>query len=83
MMYTVVAVSSVGIIRTPNQPMYRRFSVLVIHEQKRSQTLALARLSKVAVIFRFFVKVIVIYFPSIYCTCWIYYEIKKYYFKII
>jgi len=69
MMYTVVAVSSVGIINTPNQPMYRRLSVLVIHEQKRSHKLALARLSKVAVIFRFFVKVIVIYFPSIYCTC--------------
>jgi len=30
--------------------------VLVIHEQKRSHKLALARLSKVAVIFRFFVK---------------------------
>jgi hypothetical protein len=30
--------------------MYKRFSVLVIHAQKRSHKLALARLCKVAVI---------------------------------
>jgi hypothetical protein len=49
-MKTEVAVNRVGIIRTPNQPMYRRFSVLVIHSQKRAQRLALSRLSKIAVI---------------------------------
>jgi hypothetical protein len=41
MMKQVVAVSNVGIINTPNQPMYRRFSVEVIQLQNRSQTLAL------------------------------------------
>jgi hypothetical protein len=30
MMYTVVAVNKVGIIKTPNQPIYKRLSVLVI-----------------------------------------------------
>jgi hypothetical protein len=69
MMNTVVAVSNVGIIKTPNHPMYRRFSVLVIQEQKRSHKLALSRLSKVAVMFLFLCNVIVIYFPSINCAC--------------
>jgi hypothetical protein len=55
MMNTVVAVSNVGIIRTPNQPMYKRFSVLVIQEQKRSHKLALSRLSKVAVMFLLYI----------------------------
>jgi hypothetical protein len=50
MMKTEVAVKRVGIIRTPNQPMYRRFSVLVTHSQKRDQRVALSRLSKIAVI---------------------------------
>ena len=49
MMNTEAAVSSVGIITTPNHPMYRRFSVEVIQLQKFAHRLALARLSKVAV----------------------------------
>ena len=49
MMNTEVAVKSRGIINTPNQPMYRRFSVLVMNSQKRPHRLALSRLSKVAV----------------------------------
>jgi hypothetical protein len=49
MMNTEVAVNNKGIIKTPNQPMYKRLSVLVIKSQKRVQTLALSRLSKVAV----------------------------------
>jgi len=44
-----VAVKSVGIITTPNHPMYKRFSKLVIQEQKRSQIFKLSYLSKVAV----------------------------------
>jgi hypothetical protein len=50
MMNTEVAVNRVGIINTPNQPMYKRFSVDVTHSQKRPQRVALSRLSKVAVI---------------------------------
>ena len=53
MMNTEVAVSRVGIIRTPNQPMYKRFSVLVIQAEKRSHNETLSRLSKVAVINKF------------------------------
>ncbi|KAG6539833.1 hypothetical protein Mapa_018151 [Marchantia paleacea] len=49
-MNTEVAVNKVGIINTPNHPMYKRFSVLVTQSQKRPQMLALSRLSKVAVI---------------------------------
>jgi hypothetical protein len=49
MMKQVVAASRVGIINTPNQPMYRRFSVLVIQLQNRSHTLALSRRCKVVV----------------------------------
>ena len=49
MMNTEVAVSRVGIIRTPNQPMYRRFSVEVIQLQNLAHRLVLSRLSKVAV----------------------------------
>jgi len=37
MMKQVVAASSVGIINTPNQPMYSRLSVDVIQLQNRSQ----------------------------------------------
>jgi hypothetical protein len=48
-MNTEVAVNNVGIIKTPNQPMYKRFSVLVTQEQKRDQKLVLERRSKVAV----------------------------------
>jgi hypothetical protein len=47
---TEVAVNRVGIIKTPNQPMYKRFSVLVIHAQKRDQRLGASRLDKIAVI---------------------------------
>src|SRR6476646_5105706 len=50
MMKQVVAVNKVGIINTPNQPIYKRFSVLVIQEQKLSHRLLLLRRSKVAVI---------------------------------
>ncbi|PLZ76090.1 hypothetical protein CBP16_22950 [Fischerella thermalis WC217] len=50
MMKQVVAASKVGIINTPNQPIYRRFSVLVIQLQNRSHTLALCARCKVAVI---------------------------------
>jgi hypothetical protein len=50
MIKQVVAVQSVGIITTPNHPMYKRFSKLVIQEQKRSQIFRLSYLSKVAVI---------------------------------
>ena len=49
MMKQVVAASSVGIINTPNQPTYRRFSVDVTHAQNRSHTLALSRLCNVVV----------------------------------
>jgi hypothetical protein len=51
-MNTEVAVKRVGIINTPNQPMYKRFSVEVIHEQKRPHTVAFSRRSKVAVIIK-------------------------------
>jgi hypothetical protein len=50
MMNTEVAVKSVGIMITPNQPMYKRFSVLVIHSQKRAHRLEDSRRSKIAVI---------------------------------
>jgi hypothetical protein len=50
MMNTEVAVKRVGIINTPNQPMYKRFSVLVTQLQKRAHRLAVSRLSKIAVI---------------------------------
>jgi len=58
MIKTDVAVNNVGIIKTPNQPMYKRFSVLVTQWQKRVQRLVLSRLSKVAVmIFIVFVNI--------------------------
>ncbi len=50
MMYTETAVKRVGIMITPNQPMYKRFSVEVIHSQKRAQRLEFSRRSKIAVI---------------------------------
>ena len=50
MMNTDTAVKSVGIIITPNQPTYRRFSVLVTHSQKRAHRLEASRRSKIAVI---------------------------------
>ena len=46
----VVAASKVGNMMVPNQPMYRRFSVLVIHSQKRAQRVAFERFSRIAVI---------------------------------
>jgi len=48
-----VAVNNVGNIKQPNQPMYKRFSVLVIQAQKRSHNETPSRLSKVAVIITF------------------------------
>src|SRR5210317_2261982 len=53
MMKRVVAVNNVGNIKQPNQPMYKRFSVLVIQAEKRSHNETLSRLSKVAVINKF------------------------------
>jgi hypothetical protein len=50
MMNTEVAVNNVGIIKTPNQPMYKRFSVDVIHSQKRAQRLDASFFAKIAVI---------------------------------
>jgi len=50
MMNTEVAVKRVGIINTPNQPMYKRFSVEVTHSQKRPQRVAFSRVCNVAVI---------------------------------
>jgi hypothetical protein len=40
----VVAANKQGIISTPNQPTYRRFSVLVTHWQNLSQLLVLVPL---------------------------------------
>lgn len=54
MMYTEIAVKRVGIMITPNQPMYKRFSVEVIHSQKRAQRLVFSRRSKIAVIICYF-----------------------------
>jgi hypothetical protein len=51
MVKQMVAASKQGIISTPNQPMYKRLSVLVIHWQNCSHTLALSRLCTVVVIF--------------------------------
>ncbi len=50
MINTEVAVNNVGIINTPNQPMYKRFSVEVTHSQKRAHSEVDSRLSKIAVI---------------------------------
>ena len=52
MMKQEVAVNNVGNIKQPNQPMYKRFSVLVIQAQKRSHNETPSRLSKVAVIIK-------------------------------
>ena len=50
MMNTEVAVNKQGIINTPNQPMYKRFSVEVTHSQKRAQRLEVPRFERTAVI---------------------------------
>jgi hypothetical protein len=47
---TETAVKSVGIITTPNHPMYRRFSVDTIHSQKRAHRLDDSRFDRTAVI---------------------------------
>jgi len=49
MMKQVVA-GSVGIINTPNQPMYSRLSVDVIQLQNRSHKLALSRRCAVVIV---------------------------------
>ena len=49
MMNTEVAVNNVGIIITPNHPMYKRFSVEVIHSQKRAHKLEASFFAKIAV----------------------------------
>ena len=51
MMKQIVAASNVGIIRTPNQPTYRRLFVEVTQEQKSFQRLVELREAIVAVIF--------------------------------
>jgi hypothetical protein len=53
MMKQDVAVNNVGNIKQPAQPMYKRFSVLVIQALKRSHNETPSRLSKVAVIKKF------------------------------
>jgi hypothetical protein len=76
MMNTEVAVNKVGIMITPNQPMYKRFSVEVIHSQKRAQRLALSRRSKIAVIV--YVKKIIRFSPY---YIYLYENLKKYNFS--
>ena len=66
MMNTEVAVRSVGIIITPNQPTYRRFSVLVTHSAKRAHRLLLSRLFKIAVIILFIFFSLIIVFKKTY-----------------
>ena len=56
MMNTDVVVNKQGIMITPNQPMYKRFSVDVIHSQKRAHRLEFSRRSKTAVILMFVKK---------------------------
>jgi len=51
-MKQVVAVKRVGIISTPNQPIYRRFSVEVTHSQNRSHKDADSRRCNVVVMVR-------------------------------
>ena len=51
MMNTETAVNNVGIMITPNQPTYKRFSVEVTHSQKRAHKDEASRRSKIAVIF--------------------------------
>jgi hypothetical protein len=46
----VIATIAVQLRLSQNQPMYKRFSVLVIQAEKRSHKETLSRLSKVAVI---------------------------------
>merc|ERR1711933_672431 len=53
-MYQDVAVNNVGNIIQPDQPIYKRFSVLVIQAPKRSHKDTPLRLSKVAVISKIF-----------------------------
>ena len=53
MMNTETAVNKVGIMITPNQPTYKRFSVEVTHSQKRAHSDEASRRSKIAVIFFF------------------------------
>ena len=52
MMKQVIADNRVGIIKTPNQPMYKRLLVLVIHPQNCSHAEALSRLCNVVVMVR-------------------------------
>ena len=55
MMNTETAVNNVGIITTPNQPTYKRFSVEVTQSQKRAHKEDASRRSKIAVILIFFI----------------------------
>jgi len=48
--------------------MYKRFSVEVIQEQKRSHTLMLSRLSKVAVIFKIPLLMIFLFQRKCFCV---------------
>ena len=55
MMKTETAVNKVGIITTPNQPTYKRFSVEVTQSQKRAHKEDASRRSKIAVILIVFI----------------------------
>jgi len=52
----VTAVRRVGIINTPNQPMYKRLLVLVMKLQNLSHALALSRLCNTVVMVMIAVK---------------------------
>lgn len=64
MMNTDTAVNKVGIIKTPNQPMYNLLFVEVTHSQKRAHSEVDSRLSKIAVIKKLIVKNIEIFLRS-------------------
>ena len=68
-MNTETAVNKVGIMITPNQPMYKRFSVEVTHSQKRAHKDEASRRSKIAVIL-FIVFLKIKNFPKYFCICY-------------
>ena len=53
-----VGANRVGIIKTLNYPIYRRFSMLMVQSQKQSHRLILSLLSEVVIMIIFRVKVI-------------------------
>ena len=68
-MNTETAVNKVGIMITPNQPMYKRFSVEVTHSQKRAHKDEASRRSKIAVIL-FIVFLKIKNFPKHFYACY-------------